>query len=83
MRGGADREPKPLWARGEAIESMVAVGLVCMIAIGFALVLSTISGGWLAPLVGLAVAIGGSVLAVVMAPRRSEADPRRANAKAA
>jgi hypothetical protein len=38
LRGRAARQPKPVWARTEAVESLVAVGLVTMIALGSALI---------------------------------------------
>jgi hypothetical protein len=69
LRGGAAREPKPFWARGEGIESMVI--LVCFIALGFALVVSSVSMGLVPLLLGLAVAFVGSVIAVALVSRRS------------
>lgn len=71
LRGGAAREPKPFWARSEAIESMIAVLLVSMIALGLALVVSSVKGGWVPLVLGLAVAIAGMIVAIMMAPRRA------------
>ena len=83
MRGGAAREPKPFWARGEAIESLAAVILVCMIALGFALVVSAVSAGWIPMLLGFAVAIVGCVIAFVLAPRQSASATSRIPAETA
>ncbi len=71
LRGGGQREPKPFWARSEGIESMVAVGIVTMLALGFALIVSAAGKGWLAPVIGLGLAFGGCVLAVMIGPRRT------------
>jgi hypothetical protein len=81
MRGGAAREPKPIWARGEAIESLAAVFLVTMIALGFALVVSSVGTGWIAPLLGLAIAVVGSVVAAMLAPRPRDSEPSRIRAE--
>jgi membrane protein YdbS with pleckstrin-like domain len=83
LRGGAAREPKPLWARSEMIESLVAVVLVCLIALGFSLVVSSVSGGWIGPLLGLAVIVVGCIAAIMLAPSRAETARKRAPAKAA
>lgn len=82
LRGGAAREPKPFWARGEAIESMVAVGLVCMLALGSSMVVSAVSSGWFALALGLAVAIVGSIGAILLAARRRDSAPGHAKAPA-
>lgn len=73
LRGGAAREPKPFWARSEAVESTVAVFLVSMIALGLALVVSSVKGGWIPLVLGLAVAVAGLIVAIMMAPRRTVA----------
>lgn len=75
LRGGAAREPKPLWARGEAIESMVAVSLVFTLALGIAMVLSSARSGWIAPAAGLAVAAAGSIAAILFGTRRRNSAP--------
>lgn len=82
MRGGAAREPKPLWARGEGIESLVAVVLVCMIALGVALVISSVGGGWIPLSLGLAVGLVGGVVAVILAPRPDAPEESRGAAGA-
>ena len=74
LRGGAVREPKPFWARSEALESIIAVFLVSMIALGLAFVVSSVKGGWIPLVLGLAVALAGLIVAVMMAPRRTEAE---------
>ena len=71
LRGGASRTPKPIWARGEWIESTVAVGIVTVLAIGISLVIGAASSGLMAVLVGLSVAVVGSAAAVAIAIRRA------------
>jgi membrane protein YdbS with pleckstrin-like domain len=71
LRGGAAREPRPIWARSEMIESMVAIVLVCLIALGVSLIVNSVSGGWIPPLLGLAVALVGAIVAIMLAPRTS------------
>ncbi|HEY7607924.1 MAG TPA: hypothetical protein VIF14_01745 [Alphaproteobacteria bacterium] len=75
LRVGASRVPQPFWARGEASESTLAVGIVCMLASGLAMIVSAVGSGLVAVLVGLAVAVGGSVLAIVIGARRNTAAP--------
>ncbi|NJM92243.1 MAG: hypothetical protein HC861_06075, partial [Rhodospirillaceae bacterium] len=74
LRGGATREPRPFWARSETLESLIAVFMVSMIALGFALVVSSVKSGWVPLALGLAVAIAGMIVAIVLAPRRAAAE---------
>jgi hypothetical protein len=71
LRGAAAREPRPIWARSEMMESMVAIVLVCLIALGVSLIVSSARGGWIAPLLGLAVAVVGTAVAILLAQRPS------------
>lgn len=74
LRGAASREPRPFWARGEAVESIVAVALVSMIALGLALVVSAARSGWIPPVLGLAVAFAGMIVAIMLARRGATAE---------
>ena len=72
LRRSGQRQPKPFWMRKESIESWVGIGLVAMIALGFAMIVKSVSDGGIAALiVGAAVAIAGSGLAVVFVRRKS------------
>ncbi len=74
LRGGAARTPKPFWARSEAIESMIAVLLVSMIALGLAIVVSSVKSGWIPLVVGVAVGFAGLIAAIMMSSRRTTGD---------
>lgn len=71
LKRRAEREPRPAWLRIEAIESLVAIGIVSMVALGGAMVIGT-AGNWPAFGAGMAVALGGSLL-VFVATRRGRA----------
>jgi hypothetical protein len=83
LRGGGAREPRPFWARSEAIESLIAVLLVAIIALGLALVVSSVKSGWVPLALGSAVALAGMIVAITMAPRRAAAELRSASGSAA
>jgi len=78
LRGGASRTPKPFWAKGEWSESTLAIGIVSLLALGVSMLINAVENGLAAVLVGIAVAVVGSIGAVVIAMRR--AARRRANA---
>ncbi len=72
LRRSGQRRPKPLWMRKEAIESWVGIGLVAMIALGFAMIVKSVAdGGIVALLVGAAVAVAGTIAAVMLVRARS------------
>lgn len=76
LKRSAQRKPKPFWSRSEVVESLVAVTLVCMIAHGFAMLVSSIgSGGWIALIVAGAIAVFGSAAAFVFDGRRARPQP--------
>ena len=77
LRGSGARTTKRGGARSEVIESMVAVTIVCLLALGLSLVISSVRSGWIALLLGLAVAVVGSILAVVAAPPSRASEPRQ------
>jgi hypothetical protein len=84
LKRAMQRAPRPLWARGEMLESTLAVGLVCMLALGFALIVSATSrGGWLAFAAGAAVAIAGTAGAIVTGARAAGAAATTSQAPAA
>ena len=83
LRGTASREPKPFWARRESTESTVAIGIVAILAIGISMMVTAAGSGLVSVLLGLAVAVGGSILAVVIGGRRNTRTSARAAAKAA
>jgi len=71
LRGGASRTPKPIWAKGEWSESTLAIGIVSLLALGVSMVINAAQSGLTAVLIGLAVGVVGSILAVIIGVRRA------------
>jgi hypothetical protein len=82
LKRSGQREPRPFWARVETIESMVSVVLVTMFAAGAALIVDTVSVGWVAFAAGLALAVAGTAVAILLT-RRRPAQPAGIRAKTA
>ena len=71
LKRSAQRVPAPLWARTEALESSVAIGLVALLALGFSFVASSMKAGWVAPALGVAVALVGAGFGAALTRQRT------------
>jgi hypothetical protein len=69
LKRNADRGHELRWMKSESVQSIIAVGLVAVIALGAATVISTAASGWPAPSLGFAVALSGLAVAVIYVGR--------------
>lgn len=69
LKRHANRGNESRWMKSDAVQSIVAVGLVTLIALGSSMIVATIGSGWPAPSLGLAVALSGFAVAVIYAGR--------------
>ena len=71
LKRQAARDPDAGWVRRESLQTAISVGIVSAIAIGAAMVTSTIGRGWSAPSAGFAIALAGFAVAVFHGKARS------------
>lgn len=71
LKRQAARDPDAGWVRHESLQTAISVGIVSAIAIGAAMVTSTIGRGWSAPSAGIAIALAGFAVAVFQGKARS------------
>lgn len=64
LKRQAARDPDAGWVRRESLQTVISVGIVSAIALGAAMVASTLGRGWSAPSAGLAIALAGFAVAV-------------------
>ncbi len=64
LKRQADRNPDAGWVRRGSVQTVIAVGIVGAIALGLAMVVSTMKDGWTAPSAGFAISLAGFAVAV-------------------
>jgi hypothetical protein len=69
LKLSAGRGREAHWTNRESVQSILAVGLVSLMALGGATIISTVGSGWPAPSLGFAVAVGGGAGVVIYAGR--------------